>query len=191
MNGKAEGLDILPAVELTPVEEDKDGEDPQAGPLRRFHGLYGRSSGGNHIVDDDHLIAGLHIAFDLAHGAVALRFLSDHHRLDGFITHGGSVRRGGSNRVSAHGEPPDGLRPQAEFPDHVKDEVADEILPQGGIGGLFEVEIETAHIARGELVDRGVAPLEGVLLYVFDELGPVIHHLKYSKKSGGMAKDAR
>ena len=93
------------------IHEDQCECDFSAFALDGIDRFEGGSAGGDHVIDDDHAIAGFEIAFDLFACAVTFGFLADGENLERLVRVLGSGGHadGERDRVCAEGHAADSI----------------------------------------------------------------------------------
>lgn len=144
----ATGFDGLSAAFFT-IDQD-DGEfDVTTFAFDSVDGFQSRSSGSDDIIDDDHILAGGEIAFDLFSGAVTFGFFANRENLECFIgmLAGGGHADGKGNRIGSKGHAADGLDGEFFRMDFGADCVPAEVADHGcaerieGCDAAIDVEI--------------------------------------------------
>lgn len=138
------------------IDEDDAEFDMSAFFFDDVDGFQGRPPGSNDIIDDDDVLAGGEISFDLLTYAVAFWLLTDGEDLDGFVwmVAGGGHADGEGDRVGAEGHTADGLDGEVfrvDFgSDGVPAEVANHCCAKGIQGGDAAVDVEIGLFPGGE-----------------------------------------
>ena len=137
------------------------------------------AAGGDDIIDDDHVVTGLEVAFDLFARAVAFGFLADGEDLQRLVRvlGGGGHADGEGDRIRAESHAADGIDLEVlgvDFRAHgVPAEVADEIGAEGIERGDAAIDVEVALFAGGE---GEVAGADGFFEQEFLEGGGGLKH---------------
>src|SRR5690606_25151076 len=98
-----------------------------------------RSPRRDNILDDYHVVAGLHGAFDVAVRAVSLRFLAHEDSAQGVSSYASHRDDGPRDRIGADRHAPHGFGKRA--PDKLQDPLADQLRPDRIEGYLLEIEV--------------------------------------------------
>ena len=142
-------FDGLAAAFLAVHEHEAEG-DFSAFALDGVDGFEGGAAGGDDVIDDDHVVAGLEVSLDLFAGTVALGFLADGEHLQRFgrVLGGGSHADCERNRIRAERHAADGIDLEVLRvdlgADCVPGEIADEIGTEGVERGDPAIDVKIA-----------------------------------------------
>jgi hypothetical protein len=155
MHVDAARLDGLAAAFLAVHQHQAEGDFPALA-LDGVDRLERGAAGGDDVIDDDDVVAGLEVALDLLARAVAFRLLADGENLERLVRvlGGGSHADGEGNRVRAERHAADGIDLEVLGVDlrahRVPAEIADEVGAEGIERGDAAVDVEVALFAGGE-----------------------------------------
>lgn len=138
------------------IDKD-DGEcDAAAVEFYGIDGFEGGAAGGDDVIDDNDVVAGLEISLDLFAGAMFLGFFADGEDLEGFrgIPAGGGHADGEGDGIGAEGHASDGMDGELFRMDFRADGVPAEVSDEGGSegieGGDAAIDVEIGGFPRSE-----------------------------------------